>query len=269
MGNLGDLKAQQLILLAVFVSFITSIATGITTVSLIEAAPAPAQQVVNRIVERTIERVVPAEKPDEAEAPKEKEVVTVVVKEEDLITGAAEAASKKVARISVKESGEFACLGFAVGARQIVADAELLALNGEYTVSIGGVETVARVVREGRGFALLVTDAAAPDLSPASIGEAGSLKLAQTLIALTGKTSPAVATGALSSLVRGDGDSGPVTGIQATLSGAPILPGAPLANLRGEIVGIRISNGSPSGFFAAASAAAAFAAEPQDAPAQQ
>lgn len=262
MGNLGDLKAQQLILLAVFVSFITSVATGITTVSLIEAAPAPAQQVVNRIVERTIERVVPEEKKDETKPPAEKEVVTVVVKEEDLVTGAAEAASKKVARIFLKGSDEFACLGFVVGERQIVSDAEMLSLDGEYDVVVDGVKAVAQVTREAGGFALLlVTDPAAPSFSPAQIGKADQLKLAQTVIALTGQKTSTVSTGVLASLQRG-GEASPVTGIQASLAGAALLPGSPLANLRGEIIGIRLSDGSPSGIFAPAEAAAAFAAEP-------
>jgi hypothetical protein len=257
MGNLGDLKAQQLVLLAVFVSFITSVATGITTVSLIEAAPAPVQQVVNRVVERTVERVVPEEKPDE-DKPVEKEVVTVVVKEEDLLIGAADSVGKSVARIFVKGTAEFACLGLVVGQNEIVSDSEMLALDGEYDVEVNGVRAVARVTRENGGFALLTVPAETPAFSPATIGSASSLKLAQSLIAVAGKVSPAVATGALVSLSRADAAS-PVTAIEASLSGAEILPGTPLANIRGEVVGLRAVNAAAPGFFATAEAAAAFA----------
>lgn len=257
MGNLGDLKAQQLVLLAVFVSFVTSIATGITTVSLIEAAPAPVQQVVNRVVERTVERVVPAENPEEGK-PVEKEVVTVVVKEEDLAIGAAEAVGKSVARIYVRDTGEFACLGLVVSPTQIVADAEMLALAGDYDVVVDGARFSARVERERDGFALL-NPSDAPALAAATIGSAGSLKLAQSLIAVAGKESAAIATGVLSSVLRGAGEGAPVVGIEAYLSGAEILPGTPIANIRGEVIGMRLAGGVPSGVFATAEAAAAFA----------
>lgn len=260
MGNLGDLKAQQLILLAVFVSFVTSVATGITTVSLIEAAPQPVQQVVNRVVERTVERVVPEEKPDGGDKPVEKEIVTVVVKEEDLAIGAAESVGKSVARIFVKGTTDFASLGLAVGPHAIVADAEMLALEGEYDIDVNGARVVGTVRRENGGFALLTTPDDAPALTVATIGSAGSLRLAQSLIAVAGRAAPSIATGVLSSLTRGAGEGAPVTAIEASLSGAEILPGTPLANIRGEVVGVRLADGSPAGTFAPAEAAAAFAA---------
>ncbi len=52
-----DLNKNQIILLTLLVSFVTSIATGIVTVTLIDQAPAPVAQTINQIVERTIERV--------------------------------------------------------------------------------------------------------------------------------------------------------------------------------------------------------------------
>ncbi len=59
--DIKDLNKSQLILLAVLLSFITSIATGITTVTLMQQAPASVTIPVTRIVRETVERVVPAE----------------------------------------------------------------------------------------------------------------------------------------------------------------------------------------------------------------
>jgi hypothetical protein len=266
MGNLGDLKAQQLVLLAVFVSFITSVATGITTVSLIEAAPAPAQQVINRIVERTVERVVPEENPDENKPP-EKEIVTVVVKEEDLAIAAAESVGKSAVRVFVR-GGAFASLGLAVGPHTVVADGGVLSIDGEYEVEIGGARFPATVSREDQGFALVVVAADAPALSPAAIGGTASLKLAQSLVAVTGAGATSIATGALVGFQRGEGEGAPVVGIEASLAGASVLPGALLANIRGEVIGIRLEDGSAVGLFSTAEAAAAFAAgaAPEPAP---
>ena len=59
--DIKDLNKSQLILLAVLLSFITSIATGITTVTLMQQAPASVTVPVTRIVRETVEKVVPAQ----------------------------------------------------------------------------------------------------------------------------------------------------------------------------------------------------------------
>ena len=58
--NLEQLTKHQIVLLTLLVSFVTSIATGIVTVSLMDQAPAGVTRVVNQIVEHTVEKVIPA-----------------------------------------------------------------------------------------------------------------------------------------------------------------------------------------------------------------
>src|SRR3989344_3153329 len=95
--DLEQLSKTQIILLTLLVSFVTSIATGIVTVSLVNQAPPGITQTVNRIVERTVERVVPDVKLTQGAAVVTTEK-TVVVKEDDLIAEAIGKVSSRVIR---------------------------------------------------------------------------------------------------------------------------------------------------------------------------
>lgn len=59
--DVKDLNKAQLILLIILLSFITSIATGIATVTLLEKAPQSVTVPINRIVQQTVEKIVPDE----------------------------------------------------------------------------------------------------------------------------------------------------------------------------------------------------------------
>lgn len=78
--DIKDLNKSQLILLAVLLSFITSIATGITTVTLMQQAPASFTVPVNRVIQQTVEKIQQVEGKTVTQ--------TVVVKEEDLVVDA-------------------------------------------------------------------------------------------------------------------------------------------------------------------------------------
>ena len=98
-----NLTKHQLILVALLISFVTSIATGIVTVSLMDQAPKGVTQTINRIVEKTVERVV-------TEPNKANSIIkeTVVVKEEDKIIEAIEKNSKSMVRIYKTDSSSSA-----------------------------------------------------------------------------------------------------------------------------------------------------------------
>lgn len=59
--EMKDLNKSQLILLALLISFVASIAASIATVTLLQQAPPGVTQTINRIVEKTIETVVPSD----------------------------------------------------------------------------------------------------------------------------------------------------------------------------------------------------------------
>jgi S1-C subfamily serine protease len=78
--DIKELNKSQLILLAVLLSFITSIATGITTVTLMQQAPKSITVPINRVVQQTVDKVEQVEGKTVTQ--------TVVIKEEDLVVDA-------------------------------------------------------------------------------------------------------------------------------------------------------------------------------------
>lgn len=90
-----ELNKTQLILLALLVSFVTSIATGIVTVALMDQAPPVITQTINRVVKET-ERVIVPQK-------QQATVETVIVKEEDYIVSAVEANLSNMVTVALLE----------------------------------------------------------------------------------------------------------------------------------------------------------------------
>lgn len=129
-----DLNKSQLILLAILLSFVTSIATGITTVTLMQQAPASFTAPINRVVQQTIEKIQQVEGKTITQ--------TVIVKEEDLIVDAIAknksavfSISKETLDIDGKTIEVSAGRGFVVSIDGImVADAGLVPDKGVYYV---------------------------------------------------------------------------------------------------------------------------------------
>lgn len=82
--NLEDLNKSQLLLLTVLVNFVTSIAVGVLTVSLLDQAPPTVTQTVNQIVDHTVETIA-STTPIQSIIPPPQ---TVVIHDEDLQTAA-------------------------------------------------------------------------------------------------------------------------------------------------------------------------------------
>jgi len=90
-----NLTKSQLILLALLVSFVTSIATGIVTVSLVNQAPPQVTQTVGRVIEKTIEIVRPSDS-DIASV-----VETIIVSDEDMTVKAVEKVMPSVVSVII------------------------------------------------------------------------------------------------------------------------------------------------------------------------
>jgi S1-C subfamily serine protease len=205
-----NLNKTQIVLLTLLTSFVTSIATGIVTVTLMDQAPAGVTQTINRVIERTIETVTPGKN----------QVTTVVkeviVKEEDLIVNAVEKSSKSLVKINAVDSeGVIVPLGIGVamsGDGYVVTDKSRIEGNrNNLFVVYGGNSFPADVVSdEDSKVAILKlraqesakdtaenTDKAQnqnneipknkiPELTPASLADSDKIQLGQSVISLVG-----------------------------------------------------------------------------------
>lgn len=253
--DIEQLTKAQIVLLTLLVSFITSIATGIVAVALMDQAPAGVTQTINRIVERTVERVVQQSEMGDGSASVSRgaKEVTVVVKENDLITEAIEKNSATLVRISLYDSriddkvGTFVGLGFFVRADGIIAtDPTLLLSRGTYIIVTGkGEHYVARpvvsTVKSPVALLRLEKITGAEIFPIVVLAELNKLKLGQTIISLAGQERISVAVGVITDVETtpaGEGESAAISRIKTDISDNRVSFGSPLFNMFGEVLGM-------------------------------
>src|SRR6185312_489761 len=108
--DLEKLTKHQIVLLTLLVSFVTSVATGIVSVSLMDQAPPGVTHTINQIVERTVQEVAPSQPAAAAS------IKTVVVKDDDLTAQSIASVQKSVIRIVEKGGDQLVARGVIVGA---------------------------------------------------------------------------------------------------------------------------------------------------------
>ena len=232
-----DLNKQQMVLLTLLVSFVTSIATGIITVSLLQEAPVAVTQTINRVVERTIETVTPT---TEGETQTVREVQ--VVSEEDLVLASIEKSTASIVRIktlALDGSEMMSGLGVVVADGIVATDPKGFAnLNSNITFSDGKTYGVAGSFTQNGIVYLKVGKPAGEKYAYtiATIGNVEKLKLGQTVIAIAGKKSNAVSIGRVAQFQRAGDNS--LIEIVSDIGTGKTQVGSPLLNLSGEVIGI-------------------------------
>jgi len=257
--DIEHLTKSQTVLLVLLVSFVTSIATGIMTVTLLEEAPPVVTQTINRIVEHTVERVVPGESQTATVIETEK---TVVVNEEDLITKAIEKNTDKIVKIyrETADGSVYLGAGVLVSKDGIVAaatDRSILNSKGLFTVLLSsGKEISGEMVEKtsDKPTALLRLIFSEEDgVVPGSIkyGDINGLKLGQTIFTLQGRVRTSIALGIISGLdeeivevaAPEGSEEKPKTisvlqAIETNIDNNKIEKGGVILNLFGDVVGI-------------------------------
>ncbi|MBI2617930.1 serine protease [Candidatus Kaiserbacteria bacterium] len=259
--DIERLTKAQIVLLTLLVSFVTSIATGIVTVTLLDQAPPVITQTINRVVEKTVERVVPGENQAATVITNEK---TIVVNEEDLITDAIKKNTDKIVRIYRDTSEGRVYLGAGVivskdGVVTAATDASLVRGGDTFRVVLSNGKDIPgtlAVLSDDKPTALVrLTFTEVDGVVPGSIkyGDLNTLKLGQSVITLSGTERLSVAAGIISGLDEKEtkvaplgnasGTTTPATvsvleAIETTIGAPHIEKGGILINLFGDVVGI-------------------------------
>jgi len=253
-----ELNKTQIVLLTLLVSFVTSIATGIVTVALMDQAPPGLTQTINRVVEKTVEIVVPEETQGATV------IKTVVVKEEDFITEAIEINSPSLVTIK-NEKDITVSFGFLIDNGDfIVSDTRTLKDGSKYQVIFDDQEVVeATVVVNDKNnyFSILKViypedfDRDSLQSKSAELEEVDTLSLGQSIVALGTKTEEKIFLGVVIGFKEGDiileNKDTVATSSSESLNRTPSLirtslglnqydSGGPSLNTAGKIVGINI-----------------------------
>lgn len=240
---MDDLNNSQVILLAILVSFVTSMATGITTVSLMQEAPVNVTQTITRVVERTVEKVIPG-----STTVKE---VSKVISVDDLVVEAVKKASPSVVTLYSTQSTSTQA-GFFVSSSYVV------------TIDTGDHSDSAYVLKDKDGASIALkfvkSDAQSrlavytPLLPSGTKSSFPPLTFSKGEASL-GQTSIALAT-------DGSGDRVLSVGIITNVEGSTTTPqtirsnaitsasvGGPLIDIHGELIGVSIQERTALGLY--------------------
>lgn len=232
--DLEHLTKHQIVLLTLLVSFMTSIVTGIVTVSLMEQAPVSVTRTVNQIVERTVQTVVPSVSQSAAVA----STKTVVVKDDDLVAQSIQTLQKSVIRITAKGGNDLV-------ARGVLIDTKGTALTDRRALAESGADAFDAILSDGTRVALSVKESATSSplalvsvavgtssaIAAAPLADLSKVNLGQSVIRIGGTGVDAVGEGVIAMLPSRSGDM-----IESTVNSS--TPGSILTNLFGAVIGI-------------------------------
>ena len=274
---MDNLTKNQLIMLVLLVSFVTSLVTGIVTVSLVNQAPAPFTQTINRV----IEKMLPIENNQQQAAP----LPAPLNREESIIKVVKDVSSSVVSVVATKDlpvieeyfinpfpdlfpdiqipqyrqkgtekkqvssgTGFFISKdGLLLTNKHVVEDTK-----AEYSIVMNdGRKLEAKVLARDpfQDIAILKVDG--KDFVSIPLGDSNSINIGQTAIAIgnsLGEFRNTVSDGIISGLHRSVTAQGSLSGpedleelIQTTAAINPGNSGGPLLDLSGKVIGINVA----------------------------
>jgi hypothetical protein len=240
--DIEKLTKHQIVLLTLLVSFVTSIATGIVAVSLMNQAPPEVSRTINQIVEHTIEQVVPAQQPTAVAAaptPKVTKETTVVVKDDDLAAQSiAKVAEGMVRLVSINDPNTLLARGIIIDQKgTVLSDRGSLEPQGttSFLAYLPSGERVPATMRVPVGTTSLatldLTLSTTSNITAVPLADPQNLKLGQSVIRIGGSGPDTVGVGVIARLPDTHRSLIESSVVSST-------PGSVLLTIFGEVVGI-------------------------------
>ncbi|HZS42769.1 MAG TPA: S1C family serine protease [Candidatus Paceibacterota bacterium] len=246
-----ELTKTQIVLLTLLVSFVTSIATGIVTVALVDQSSQGVGQTIQTVVEKTIETVIPGTKATSTDTVK---VATTggngqppTLSESDLMVSAVSKNTPSLVRIkqiNTEPAYTFVGLGVVISPKGlIIADKGLFeSVNANYVAVFpdGKTATMTRATLNASTTSVgifSIGTSTSEKLSVPVFGDSTKLSLGQKVLTVSGSSKNIVIDGIISSLDKSDGGQ---NYIKPDFSVSDLAYGSILINLNGEIIGLKV-----------------------------
>lgn len=230
--DLEKLTKHQILLLTLLVSFVTSIATGIVTVSLMDQAPEGVTRIINQVVERTVETVVPSTQGAAVATEK-----TVVVKQDELVPQSIADVQKSIVRIVARGNDQLVARGIVTDAKGTVATigGPLIASGANNFEAI--LPTGERVAAKPRGelaqgIAFVDLTLGTSTVQAAKVADVSKLTLGQTVIRIGGVGSDTVGEGVIAALPAASEKDVIFASVTSVTAGSVLI------SIFGEVIGI-------------------------------
>lgn len=233
--DLEHLTKHQIVLLTLLVSFMTSIATGIVTVSLMDQAPPAVTKTIDQIVEHTVQTVVPSTQG----AAVTNTVKTVVVKDDDLAAQSIGAVQKSVIRIVGRGDDQLI-------ARGVIIDAKGGAITDNGAIQASSFDSFDAILDDGERFpvtipkgqsassSLLLVDVqvgTSTGFAAAPIADPSTLQLGASVIRIGGTGTDIVDEGIVAALPAAGSNE-----IETSVSSS--MPGSLIMTIFGDVIGL-------------------------------
>jgi len=240
--NIEELTKSQIFLLTVLTSFVTSMATGIITVALMDQAPTTITQSVSRVIQASVREPAPDKnsQPVAAAVAVPLQTPPAAPEKEPNLSEIVQRTLPSIVRLyDAGASGTFTGLGIVLDAEgTIVADAE--ALGGRQSVNAiladGTTLKIFAFARDEKHSLAFLDGVSASSTQPRYIPAALRTEesaIGQTIVGIFGKQSFRIASGLV---VAPPEDDAPI--MKTDISAALIERGTPLIDRDGALAGI-------------------------------
>ena len=263
---MDHLSKQQLILLALLVSFMTSLATGIVTVSLMDQAPSGVTRTVSQVIEKTIQQV---------SAPESVAVGTVTLSVKDQLANAVASVSPSVVKIEDMRANNIVGLGLVVSREgMIMTDRSIIVPFSSYEAVMSDGTTVPMTIMSTNTVSSQTNNVQTNNdvvfLQPSSnisgasgtvftpIDPATSFTLGQSVFSLAGTSTAILGQGVITDMASSSASTSSLANAPSPIgTSIPTVKtslGGPLFDIQGKIIGVRTSSMSISASDPSASA---------------